>query len=59
MRKFYDGHQVAADARFIMRRLSEARSASRNRPFALFRLGYPAQTCKIAGMRRPRAWSAG
>ena len=59
MRKFYDERQVAPDARFVMRHLSETRGASRNRLFELFPLGYPGQACKIAGMRRPRAWSTG
>ncbi|MGD0640679.1 MAG: TusE/DsrC/DsvC family sulfur relay protein [Roseiarcus sp.] len=59
MRKFHDEHQVAADARFVMRHLKEAHGASRNRLFELFPFGYPGQACKIAGMRRPRAWSTG
>jgi tRNA 2-thiouridine synthesizing protein E len=59
MRKFYDEHQVAPDARFVMRHLSETRGAPHNRLFELFPFGYPGQACKIAGMRRPRAWSAG
>jgi len=59
MRKFYDEHQVAPDARFVMRHLSETRGAPRNRLFELFPFGYPGQACKIAGMRKPRAWSTG
>ncbi len=59
MRKFYDERQVAPDARFVMRHLSETRGASRNRLFELFPFGYPGQACKIAGMRKPRAWSTG
>ncbi len=59
MRTFHDEHQVAPDARFVMRHLSETRGASRNRLFELFSFGYPGQACKIAGMRRPRAWSSG
>jgi len=27
--------------------------------FVLFPYGYVKQACKIAGMRRPRAWSTG
>ncbi len=57
MRKFYEGHQVPADA--VMRHLSETRGADRNRLFELFPYGYPGQACKIAGMRRPRVWSTG
>jgi tRNA 2-thiouridine synthesizing protein E len=59
MRQFYDEHRVPADARFVMRHLSETRGASRNRLFELFPYGYPGQACKIAGMRRPRVWSTG
>jgi tRNA 2-thiouridine synthesizing protein E len=59
MRKFYDEHRVPADARFVMRHLSQMRGASRNRLFELFPHGYPGQACKIAGMRRPRTWSTG
>ena len=59
MRAFYEGHRVPADARFVMRHLSEALGASRNRLFELFPYGYPGQACKIAGMRRPRVWSTG
>ncbi len=33
--------------------------AARSRRFELFPWGYPAQTCMVAGMRRPRAWSTG
>lgn len=59
MRAFLDRHQVAPDARFVMRHLSETTGASRNRLFELFPYGYAGQACKIAGMRRPRAWSTG
>ncbi len=59
MRAFLELHQVAPDARFVMRHLSETRGAARNRLFELFPYGYPGQACKIAGMRRPRIWSTG
>jgi TusE/DsrC/DsvC family sulfur relay protein len=59
MRKYHEEHHVAPDARFVMRHLAETRGASRNRLFELFPFGYPGQACKIAGMRRPRAWSTG
>ena len=42
MRKFYDEHQVAPDARFVMRHLSETRGAPRNRLFELFHSATPA-----------------
>jgi len=59
MRGFYDERRAPADARFVMRHLSESRGADRNRLFELFPYGYPGQDCKIAGMRRPRTWSTG
>ncbi|MGO8832266.1 MAG: TusE/DsrC/DsvC family sulfur relay protein [Roseiarcus sp.] len=59
MRAFLDEHQVAPDARFVMRHLSQTKSASRNRLFELFPYGYVGQACKLAGMRRPRVWSTG
>ena len=60
MRDYYEEHQVAADARFVIRHL-EARMGkdARKRLFELFPYGHVKQTCKIAGMRRPRAWSTG
>ena len=59
MRAFYDEHRVPADARFVIRHLSDRSGADRNRLFELFPYGYPGQACKIAGMRRPRTWSTG
>lgn len=55
MREYYAEHQVAPDARFVIRHLG----GNRNRLFELFPYGYVKQTCKIAGMKRPRAWSTG
>ena len=62
MREFYQEHQVAADARFVIRFLAEELGhgrLARQRLFELFPYGYVQQACKIAGMRRPRAWSTG
>jgi dissimilatory sulfite reductase related protein len=59
MRAFLDEHQVAPDARFVMRHLTDTRGAGRNRLFELFPYGYAGQACKLAGMRRPRTWSTG
>ena len=62
MRAYYEDHQVAADARFVIRHLADecglGRQAKR-RLFELFPYGYVKQACKIAGMKRPRAWSTG
>jgi dissimilatory sulfite reductase related protein len=59
MRDFQARHQVAPDARFVIRHLTQTTAASRNRLFELFPYGYVGQACRIAGMRRPRAWSTG
>lgn len=60
MRELYDERQIAPDARHIIRFLDQRYPGmGRRRLFELFPYGYPAQACKVAGMRRPRAWSTG
>ena len=62
MRQYYEAHHIAPDARHVMTHLAEYRGPGhedRNDLFRLFPYGYVKQTCKIAGMRRPRAWSTG
>jgi len=59
MRAYLEQHRLIPDARFVMWHLRDSEGAARNRLFELFPYGYPGQACKIAGMRRPRAWSTG
>ncbi|MGE5547826.1 MAG: TusE/DsrC/DsvC family sulfur relay protein [Solirubrobacterales bacterium] len=59
MRAYLDEHKIAPDARHVMKHLTQETGAGRNRLFELFPYGYVQQACKIAGMRRPRAWSTG
>jgi dissimilatory sulfite reductase related protein len=60
MRDFYEENQVAADARFVIKHLAERMGKdAQKKLFELFPYGYVKQACKIAGMRRPRAWSTG
>jgi TusE/DsrC/DsvC family sulfur relay protein len=60
MREYYEEHQVSADARHVIKHLEQRHpDRARRLLFELFPYGYPAQACKIAGMRRPRAWSTG
>lgn len=60
MRQYYAEHQVAPDVRHVMKHLSQRLGpASRNAIFELFPYGYVKQACRIAGMKRPRAWSTG
>ena len=43
-----------------MKHLAEVKGGGeRNDLFVLFPYGYVKQACKIAGMRKPRAWSTG
>jgi tRNA 2-thiouridine synthesizing protein E len=60
MRDFYEENQVAADARFVIKHLAGRMGKEAHKKlFDLFPYGYVKQACKIAGMRRPRAWSTG
>ncbi len=59
MRGWLDQHGVAVDARHVMKFLAGDREAGRARLFELFPYGYVKQACKIAGMRKPLAWSTG
>ena len=62
MREYYEQHHIAPDARHVMKHLAAYKGAGktgRNDLFVLFPYGYVKQACKIAGMRRPRAWSTG
>ena len=62
MREYYEQHHIAPDARHVMKHLAAfkgAGKAGRNDLFVLFPYGYVKQACKVAGMRRPRAWSTG
>jgi tRNA 2-thiouridine synthesizing protein E len=60
MRSYFDEHQIAADARYVIWHLDQRYpGAGRKRLFPLFPYGYASQACKVAGMRRPRAWSTG
>lgn len=59
MRDYLRQHRIAPDVRHVMKHLRDACGAGRNRVFELFPYGYVQQACKIAGMKRPRAWSTG
>jgi len=60
MRDYYAEHQIAVDVRHVIKHLAAKYGPeSRNMVFELFPYGYVKQACKIAGMKRPRAWSTG
>jgi len=63
LRDFLDSHGVAADARFVLKYISDRdnldKSGAKDVYFGLFPKGHVKQACKIAGMKQPRAWSTG
>ncbi len=63
MRQYWSEHRIAPDARHVIehlaRQLDLDKTHAKERLFRLFPYGYVLQACKIAGMRRPRAWSTG
>lgn len=62
MRAYYEDHQIIPDARHVIKHLAGhlgTCGTGRNDLFRLFPYGYVKQACRIAGMRRPRAWSTG
>ncbi len=61
MRDYFTQHRIAADARFVIKFLDQkyGGGSGRERLYKLFPYGYMQQACKVAGMRRPRAWSTG
>ncbi|MDA8365261.1 MAG: TusE/DsrC/DsvC family sulfur relay protein [Gammaproteobacteria bacterium] len=61
MRDYFVQHHIAADARFVIKFLNDkyGRGSGRDHLYRLFPYGYMQQACKVAGMRRPRAWSTG
>jgi TusE/DsrC/DsvC family sulfur relay protein len=63
VRDYYAEHGITPDIRHAAKHLATYlgcdKKAGKARLFELFPYGYVQQTCKIAGMRRPRAWSTG
>jgi len=63
MRSYYDEHQIAPDVRHVTRNMATINDCSEKEAkkivFDLFPYGYVKQACKIAGMKKPRAWSTG
>jgi TusE/DsrC/DsvC family sulfur relay protein len=63
MRDYFDEHNIAPDIRHLMAHLAGEyqcdKKEAKKMIFELFPYGYVKQACKIAGMKRPRAWSTG
>lgn len=63
IRQYYAEHQIAPDVRHITALLAAEKHIDKKQAklilFEHFPYGYVKQACKIAGMKRPRAWSTG
>ncbi len=63
IRNYYGEHNVIPDVRHVDKYLATEndidKKEAKNIIFKLFPYGYVKQTCKISGMRKPRAWSTG
>ena len=59
MREQQQERQVTPTPGMSERHLEQRYPGQGRRLFELFPYGYVAQACKIAGMKRPRAWSTG
>lgn len=63
MREYLQEHDIAPDVRHLISHLATIKGCSKKEAkqlvFELFPYGYVKQACKIAGMKKPRAWSTG
>lgn len=63
IREYYLVHNVAPDVRHLINHLASEnglpKKDAKKMVFDLFPYGYVKQACKIAGMKKPRAWSTG
>lgn len=63
MREYLREHDIAPDVRHLISYLAAEKACSKKEAkqlvFDLFPYGYVKQACKIAGMKKPRAWSTG
>ena len=63
IRAYYDENKVVPDVRHVDAYLATENKLDKKEAkkaiFNLFPYGYVKQACKIAGMRKPRAWSTG
>ena len=63
VREYFEEHQVIPDVRHVTAYLSSNMNIDKKTAkailFNIFPYGYVKQACKIAGMKRPRAWSTG
>jgi len=63
IRDYFQENDIAPDVRHLVSYLAEqngwSKKAAKQHVFELFPYGYVKQACKIAGMKKPRAWSTG
>jgi TusE/DsrC/DsvC family sulfur relay protein len=63
MREYFLEHDIAPDVRHLIKYQAAKDGCSKKEAkqlvFELFPYGYVKQACKIAGMKKPRAWSTG
>ncbi len=63
IRKYYDETHISPDVRHLIKYLAIElgckKEDAKKSIFSAFPYGYVKQACKIAGMRKPRAWSTG
>ena len=63
MREYYQKDNIAPDVRHLVTHIETQHDCSKKEAkklvFDLFPYGYVQQACKIAGMKKPRAWSTG
>ncbi len=63
MREYFLEHDIAPDVRHLIKYMAAKEDCSKKEAkqlvFELFPYGYVKQACKIAGMKKPRAWSTG
>lgn len=63
VRAYWDEHKIIPDIRHVTSHMAQEQGIDKKSAkqvlFRLFPYGYVKQTCKIAGMQRPRAWSTG
>ena len=63
VRDSWEENQITPDIRhvtdFMAKQQGIDKKAAKQQLFQLFPYGYVKQTCKIAGMQRPRGWSTG
>ncbi len=63
MRQYFFENGIAPDIRhtvsYLMEKNGNDKKSAKKYLFVLFPYGYVKQACKLAGLRRPRAWSTG